>query len=411
MTNLGKYVVLSEQYLPEKGGHVVLLHELGRRLGQVHVLTARFDGAPDREDIESVKVHRVGLNRRWWLRPESLPIYAGLYRHGSRLIRQERPAAVIAARALPEGCVANLLSRRFGLPSIVFAHGEEISPHLPTAPRPQRRKLTVALKRRSLWRTYHRADLIIANSRFTRDLLLQGGVAAAKVAIVHPGTDPARYRPLPRDEGLAQRLGLAGRRVLLTVGRLTWRKGQEAVLQALPAIRQAVPDAIYAITSDGPRGPYIKDLARTLGLEDAVRFLGEVPFDMLPALYNLADVFVMPSRVSPQTQDLEGFGIVFLEAGACGLPVVGGRSGGIPDAVAEGETGLLVDGTQPDEVAAACVRLLKDRSLARLLGTKSRERVLREFTWDHAAARVGALIDAVVRQDTVALERTSAECL
>jgi phosphatidylinositol alpha-1,6-mannosyltransferase len=398
-------------YLPLKGGHIVLLHELGRRLGQVHVLTGRLNGSPDREAIEGVDVLRIDLKRRWWLRPASLPVYANLYRHGVRLIRQEQPTVLVAARVLPEGYIANLLGWRFGLPTVVFAHGEEISPHLPTAPRHKRRRLTAAMKRRSLWRTYHRADLIIANSRFTRGLLLEGGVAAEKVAVVHPGTDPERYRPLPRDDALARCLGLDGRRVLLTVGRLTWRKGQEVVLRALPAIRQAVPNVVYAMTSDGPRGPEIKDLARTLGLDEAVRFLGEVPFDMLPALYNLSDVFVMPSRVSPQTQDLEGFGIVFLEANACGLPVVGGRSGGIPDAVAEGETGLLVDGMQPDEVAAACVRLLRDQDLARAMGAKGRERVLREFTWDHAAARVRTLVEAAVRRDAAALERMCAECL
>jgi phosphatidylinositol alpha-1,6-mannosyltransferase len=389
------HLVLSEEYLPLKGGHIVLLHELGRRLGGDCVLSARLDGSPDQETIDGVEVERISLARSRFLRPESLALYVNFFRSAGRRIKRSRPRAVIAARALAEGLVANALAWRFGVPSIVLAHGEEISPWTHDAPRPRRRRVTAALKRSALWHTYRQAGLIVANSRFTSDLLTDGGIDPEHVRIVHPGTDPERYRPMPKDAALRAELGLAGKKIVLTVGRLMWRKGQDMMLQAMPAILREEPDVMYVMVGRGDYEPGLRDLTRTLGLESHVRMLGEVPFAQLPALYNLADVFVMPNRVSAESRDLEGFGIVFLEANACEVPVIGGRSGGTCDAIAEGETGLLVDGTQPPEIAGAVLRLLKNPGEARQMGVAGRARVLREFTWDHAARRLETLIEGL----------------
>jgi phosphatidylinositol alpha-1,6-mannosyltransferase len=385
------HLLLSEQYLPLKGGHIVLLHELASRLGQVNVLSGIVKGAPPAERIDGVAVARINLNRHRFLRPESLALYAKLVAHGAKLVQSERPRAVLGARALPEGLVAVALSRLYRVPSVVFAHGEEVSMWMPTAPSRQQRRITAALKRKLLWTTYRNATLIVAVSRFTRDLLLSGGINRAKVSVVHPGTDPERYRPMPRDLDLAARLGIDGAKVILTVGRLTSRKGQDLVLKSLPQILQAVGSVVYLVVGSGPYESDLRQLARRSGVEQNVRFLGEVPWEMLPRLYNLTDLFVMPNRVSA-TGDLEGFGIVFLEAGACEIPVVGGRSGGVPDAIADGETGILVDGDSPSEVASAVIGVLKDDTLARRLGKNARARVCRDFTWDHAANRLKELI-------------------
>jgi phosphatidyl-myo-inositol dimannoside synthase len=209
MTEPMQHLALSEEYLPLKGGHIVLLHELGRRLGGFCMLSARLDGSPDQETIDGVDVRRINLSRSRFLRPESLALYVNFLRCGGREIKRQRPRAVIAARALAEGLVANALAWRFGVPSVVFAHGEEISPWTPDAPRPRRRRMTAAMKRAALWHTYKGAGAIVANSRFTRDLLADGGVDPARVTIVHPGTDPDRYRPMPKDGALAAEIGRA----------------------------------------------------------------------------------------------------------------------------------------------------------------------------------------------------------
>lgn len=387
--------MLSEQYSPLKGGHITLMHEVARRIGGVTVLTALASGCARKEIIDGVTIKRVNLDRRWYLRPESMAMYANLLLQGLVTAGRIRPAALLAARALPEGFVAIHLCRLLGVPSIIFAHGEEITPWTRQAPEAERRKFTAGLKGRCLWAVYLGATRIIANSRFTQRLLTGGGIAEEKVAVVHPGTDPDRYKPTAKDEILAAQLGVQGRRVILTVGRLMWRKGQDMVLRALPGIIAAVPDVVYLICGTGPYEADLRDLANALGLNSHVRFLGEVDTDLLPALYNLSDVFVMPNRVSPRTQDVEGFGIVFLEANACGIPVVGGRSGGVPDAVEDGKTGLLVDGTSVQEIAQATIRILQDPSLARRLGENGRVRVCQRLTWDYAAGHVKSLLSAL----------------
>ncbi len=385
-------LVLSEVYIPIRGGHVVWLHELCKRLAGAQVLTGQTDGLPTHQMIDGVNVTRLRLNRLAFVRPESLFLYGNFLRVALRLSRQVRPKAILAARVLPEGLIGSVVGRLLGIPSIVLAHGEEISGNAKGLALGRRRKWTTALKRSLLWRTYAAADAIIGNAHFTKRLLVEGGIEEAKVAVVHPGTDPVRFRPADRDAALTQQLALEGKRVILTLGRLTERKGQDMTIRALPRILQAVPECVYVIGGGGEYGRHLRGLAASLGLNSHVRFLGEVQDEMLPKLYALADVFAMPNRKLPLSNDLEGFGIVFLEAGACGVPVVGGRSGGVPDAVIDGQTGLLVDGANPDEIARAVIRLLTDRELARSLGLKARQRVQAELTWEHSARGVQAAI-------------------
>jgi len=392
-----RYLCLSELYWPYQGGHVVYLHEVFRRLGRARVITGTMPPMPRRQTVDGVQIRRIDLRRWALLRPESLALYANLARYGLTTALRDKPAAVVAARVLPEGLIANLIARTTGIPSVVFAHGEEITTwthasHLS----PGRGRLGV-WKQRLLWRTYRRCDRIIANSRFTQGLLHAGRIDPSKVAVVHPGTDPQRFQPQPKDPDLLRRYQLEKKRVLLTVGRLSRRKGQDVTLRALPQIVHEAPDVVYAIAGTGDYQAELRALVRLLGLDKHVRFLGSVADELLPSVYNLADVFVMPNRTLPESNDVEGFGIVFSEAGACARPIVAGRSGGASEAVLDGETGLLVDGACPDQVAAAVMRLLNDGQLARRLGHNARQRVCRELTWDHSAARIQTCIDQAVR--------------
>lgn len=240
------------------------------------------------------------------------------------------------------------------------------------------------------------ADIVFTNSRAATDIACDLGVDPARIELVYPTVNPTRQAV---DEGLVeslrQRHGLQGKACLLTVGRLVERKGHDVVLHALPAIADAVPDSHYLIVGGGPNEDHLRALTRDLGLTERVTFTGLATDEEVAAYYALGDVFVMISRSIPEKGDVEGFGIVYLEANLMGKPVVAGNSGGVPEAVVDGRTGLLVDPQDSTAVAEAVVTLLRDKALAERLGRQGRERVLKEFGSEAAAAKVYARVQAV----------------
>lgn len=388
------YISLAEIFdVPPTGGHIVWLHEVSSRLGGVRLLTGKWSGQPDFTIFDGVEIRRINLPRWTLLRPESLPLYTNLFAHLLLWSVSERPKAFLSARVLPEGLIANAVGRLLRVPSAIFAHGEEVHRVRCDRPLPQRRKVTAYMKRGFLWRAFSQADLVIANSHFTAGLLRSGIADPSRVAVVHPGTDPQRYRPMERDPELAKQLGVKDTKVILTLGRLVIRKGQDIMIQAMPQVLERVPGALYLIAGKGNYEQELRRLAHALGVAERVRFMGPADDEILPKLYNLADVFVMANREMPGSGDLEGFGIVFLEAGACGLPVIGGRSGGVPDAIVHGETGLLVDGNSPQAVAEAVIHLLTKPEIARCMGRAGRQRVCQELTWDHSADKIRDLLN------------------
>jgi phosphatidylinositol alpha-1,6-mannosyltransferase len=228
------------------------------------------------------------------------------------------------------------------------------------------------------------ADCVLAGSHYTAELAGELGASPDRVRITRFGTDPERFRPLDAAP-LRARLELGARPVLLTIARLVPRKGIDSVLAVLARVRASVPDVAYVVAGDGPDRERLEQLARREGVMDIVRFAGAIANDELPSWYSLGDVFVMPSRSDPP--DVEGFGIVFLEAAACERPVVAARAGGVPDAVADGVSGMLVEPGDAEGLARALVELLRDSARRADLGRRARERVLSEFTWDRVAER------------------------
>jgi len=298
------------------------------------------------------------------------------WRAGS-LVRRTRPGFAWCDEIKPAGYPAAWLHGRRGLPFGVVAHGADL---LLLEAKIQRS----AFKRWTARRMLERCSVVVANSRWTADLArsvlesLGCHALAADVRTVPLGTTPSRFRsgvdagPVRRQYGL------------LTVARLDFHKGIDTVIRALPAIRAAFPAVRYAVAGIGNRRSALEGLVSELGLGDAVRLLGFVPDDDLPALYNAVDLFVLASR----RYDLlvEGFGIVIVEASASGLPVIASRSGGIPEAVREGETGFLVDPDDPAAVAATAIRLLGDEALRRRMGAAGRAAVETHYNWDRVAA-------------------------
>jgi phosphatidylinositol alpha-1,6-mannosyltransferase len=241
--------------------------------------------------------------------------------------------------------------------------------------------------RRAIGRVVSRkAHRVIAISKFTEREVVKLGVEPDRIVVITPGVDVEPFMTEQNVGELRAGMGLEDCKVILTVGRLTKRKGHAQVIKALPSVLKAVPNARYLIVgTDMGEEENLRALAKTLDLEDHVLFVGHVSMEDLPKYYHLCDLFVMANYELEHSRDTEGFGIVFLEANACGKPVLGGRAGGVEDAVIDGETGLLVDATDTNELSQTLLRLLMDREYSTLLGTNGRRRVVKSSSWDAKA--------------------------
>lgn len=375
-----RLLVLTELFLPTKGGTAVWFDEIYRRLGakSIHIVTADVPGAAAHDRDHPNSIHRLSLRRHAWLRPESLALYAKLAIASGALALRHRFDAVHAGRVLPEGLVGLAAARLARRPLLVYSHGEEIT------------TWRQAAKFRAMRFVYRRADLVVANSEFTRDELLKLGVRPARITVIHPGVDVQRFRPgLPCDD-LRASIGMqAGERLILSVGRLSRRKGFDHVIQALPELARRGLDVRYAVVGIGEDQDHLASLARECAVGGRVHLLGHVSPDDLPRWYNAADVVAMPNR--DIDGDTEGFGMVFLEAAACGRPAIAGLAGGTGAAVLDGTTGLRVDGDSVAAIGDALARVLTDRALAERLGANGLRRAREEFSWESVAAKTRAL--------------------
>jgi phosphatidyl-myo-inositol dimannoside synthase len=216
--------------------------------------------------------------------------------------------------------------------------------------------------------------------------------AAARMVRLAPGVDETLFHPGAGGSEVRERYGLMGRPVVVCVSRLVPRKGQDTLIRSWPAVVAGVPDAVLLLVGSGPYRGDLERLTASCGVAGSVRFTGSVPWPELPAHYAAGDVFAMPCRTRRRGLDVEGLGIVYLEASATGLPVIAGDSGGAPDAVLEGETGLVVPGDSIEATAAAVIELLQDPERAVKMGEQGRSWVEREWTWTRQAGRLNDLL-------------------
>ncbi|OBA71216.1 alpha-(1-2)-phosphatidylinositol mannosyltransferase [Mycobacterium sp. 1554424.7] len=281
------------------------------------------------------------------------------------------PLALLAPRARQAGATRVLAS----------THGHEVGwSMLPVA-------------RSVLRRIGDGTDVVTFVSRYTRSRFASAFGPAARLEYLPPGVDTDRFRPDPAARAeLRARYRLGERPTVLCLSRLVPRKGQDALIKALPSIRRRVDGAALVIVGGGPYLDALRKLAADRGVAEHVTFTGGVPAAELPAHHALADVFAMPCRTRGAGMDVEGLGIVFLEASATGVPVIAGLSGGAPETVRHNKTGLVVDGRSVDEVAEAVAELLGDPDRAAAMGAAGREWVTSQWRWDTLAGRLAELL-------------------
>jgi phosphatidylinositol alpha-1,6-mannosyltransferase len=290
--------------------------------------------------------------------------------------------SVLFGAAAPLGLMAPALRRAGAKRIVAVTHGHEAG----WAALPGARGL--------LHRIGDRVDVLTYLGEYFRVRLARAvsAGAAARMVRLAPGVDTAAFRPGAGGAEVRRRLGLDGRPVVLCVSRLVPRKGQDTLLRAWPQVLAAAPDARLLLVGSGPFGKDLHKIAERLRLADSVHFAGAVPGQDLPAYYDAADVFAMPCRTRRGGLDVEGLGIVYLEASAAGLPVIGGDSGGAPDAIRDGESGYVVPGHSVPAVADRIIQLVTDPARARAMGEKGLAWVQQEWRWDLVAGRLERLL-------------------
>lgn len=315
------------------------------------------------------------------------PPLEAIYREAvlSRWIRRHRPHALLASGSRSVLLAASRWSGR-SVPWIAIGHGSELGP-------------LGGLEARALRWAFGRATSVVCVSEFTRGRMREAGVRPREDSIIPNGADPERFRRLPKEDARAARreLELEGARILITVGNVTERKGQDVVVRALPAILRGEPRAHYVVVGLPTRGDELRDLARSLGVGDRVHLLGRVESDRLARLLNGADLFVMTSRRTAQGE-VEGYGIAAVEAALCGLPSVVAGGSGLAEAVNDGETGLVVPPEDPAATARAVLSLLRDEAARQAMGERARRRAEREQTWERCASRYAEALERLCRE-------------
>lgn len=215
--------------------------------------------------------------------------------------------------------------------------------------------------------------------------------AASAMVKIAPGIDTDHFAPTEKSQELRSKLELNQKKVIVSVGRLVHRKGQDILIQALPQVLKSHPSAHLLLIGEGPYRAYLEKLVLKYKVESAITFIGRIQYRDLPQYIGVGDIFVMPSRSRLGGLEVEGLGIVYLEASSCGLPVIAGKSGGAPDAVLEGVTGVAVDGTSTSEVAAAIINFLGQPSASKAMGEAGRKWIHDNWRWDLWASEFNAL--------------------
>ncbi|GIW51881.1 MAG: glycoside hydrolase [Gemmatimonadales bacterium] len=387
-------LLLTSDFPPLGGGIARLCAELAARrqhwIVSTPVEAGPFAGAKDRStEVDPARVERLDIGVR---AARSLPGVARWTRHVLERERRERFDLVYCANLKPAGYVARVLKSRRGTPYVVAGYGRDLLSA-------RRQASSSLLKRRLLGWILGGASAMVVPSRWSanrarallEDLQLCG--SGPRVETIRPGVDVDRFRPGLDTGAVRLRYKIPQRGVLLTVARLERHKGIDTVLRALRELEDM--DVTYVVAGEGAAAGELKQLALDLAVGARVRWLGRVPEADLAALYNSAEVYVGMSRETGL--EAEGFGLSFLEAAACGLPVVAGAGGGVADAVADGETGCLLEPKAADRLAVVLRRLLSDRQLRVRLGTAGRVRAAREFSWERVCRELDRL-EQVVRR-------------
>lgn len=378
-----KTLIVTNDFPPRPGGIQAFLHNMALRLDPERLVVYASTWKRGREGAEATAAFdaeqpfQVVRDTTTMLLPTPR-----VTRRAVSLLREHGCTSVWFGAAAPLGLMAPTLRKAGATRLVATTHGHEAG----WAQLPASRQL--------LRRIGESTDTITYLGEYTRSRIAAAltPAAAGRMVQLPPGVDEKTFHPGSGGDAVRARLGLTDRPVVVCVSRLVPRKGQDTLILAMPRILSAEPEAVLLIVGGGPYEKDLRRLAAETGVTDSVRFTGAVPWAELPAHYGAGDVFAMPCRTRRGGLDVEGLGIVYLEASATGLPVVAGDSGGAPDAVLDGETGWVVRGGAPEDAADRIVTLLGDAELRARMGERGRAWVEERWRWDLLAERLKELL-------------------
>lgn len=393
-----KLLFIVHVFFPNIGGSSRIYYEICKRLSpdEVYVLTQKRPAGCKEETMgwkefdakQKFKIYRIGRLRsritgsgkapnmlvslcRFVFYDLPIGIYVMLT--ASYIIVKERIEVVCLENPDYLGWVSLLVKYVFGRKTVFYLFGEEL-----TASSGSR------FFERPRFFYLSRADGLIAISEFTKSVLDARGLGH-KTTLIYPGIDANPLADEAVKENIISKYGLAGKKILLSIGRFERHKGIDNVIRALSLVKEKIPNIVYLIGGEGPEEANLRKLTEDLKMGDIVKFLGQVSGEEMASCYGLCDIFILANK---QLKDgtVDGFGMVFIEAGSMGKPVIGGRAGGVPEAIIDKETGILVDGEDVNDIERAVLRLFGDPEFAGMLGDNGKKRAA-EFGWNEVVEK------------------------
>ena len=377
-----KSLLITADYPPIVSGISTVFYNIWKHLSQdrLLILAPRTKGC-----FEFDSENRIRVLRRYFSLGDSILRRIlrtiALYIHTKQIVKRENINLLVCGQPMIIGFIGLVFKKQFRIPYHVWVYGGEMLKF-------KSNRILLGILRAIL----NNADKIISNSGFTTQVFRDLNIDVAKIVIVSPAVDIEQFRPGIDASDLVREYSLESKKVIMTVGRLVPRKGNDTIIKSLKKVIERIPDVVYLIVGEGPNKQKLEVLVEELGLKENVIFAGYVSNEDLPRYYNLCDLYVLPNRETDDFDTIEGFGITFVEASACGKPVIGGRSGGTSDSILDGVTGVLVEPQDEEMLVNKIVEILVNHELTDRLGSQGRERVLEKCRWEVSSEIVENLL-------------------
>ncbi len=380
-----KVLVLTENFPPLSGGSGRWFWELYSRLPkeQYLILADDIQGASEFDKTHQFNILRMSLtSSEWGLKSISgLKFYWRVFRQIRKVIKQHQITHIHCGRVIHEGVTAWILKLITGTPYLCYVHGEDVE----TAATSGEHNLMVK-------QVCKHAEILICNSHNSANIVKRLNYAGDdKIHVLHPGVDASLFVPAAADNAFKQHMGWQGRKVIITVGRLQARKGQDMMIRATALLKHQFPEILYGVIGRGECLESLQALTAELGLNDHVQFLTDVTDEQMIQCYQQSDVFILPNRTIGN--DIEGFGMVLVEAQSCGIPVIAGDSGGTKETMLINQSGFVIDCTQANSIAMTIAQLLADPEGSNKMGEIGRKHVESELDWQAHVQKASQLFN------------------